>query len=38
MNTQFMLGDELLVTPILETTIDNTVAYFPPGGWYFITK
>lgn len=31
---QFMLGDSILVTPVLESGADSVVGYFPPGVWY----
>lgn len=31
---QFMLGDAVLVTPVLEPSVDSVEGYFPQGLWY----
>jgi alpha-glucosidase (family GH31 glycosyl hydrolase) len=33
---QFMIGDALLVTPVLQQGVDTVDAYFPPGVWYSV--
>ena len=29
-----MIGDSLLVTPVLEAGVDSVEGYFPAGRWY----
>jgi alpha-glucosidase (family GH31 glycosyl hydrolase) len=33
MDNQFLIGDELLVTPNIKDGVDLINPYFPPGGW-----
>ena len=34
MFTQFMLGDAILVSPVLDPNVNEFNAYFPQGSWY----
>ncbi|MEM8987945.1 MAG: hypothetical protein AAGC95_14610, partial [Pseudomonadota bacterium] len=34
LSDQYMLGDSLLVAPILEEGADSRPVYFPEGDWY----
>lgn len=36
LNRQFMLGDTLLVTPVLEEGASKVEGYFPQGVWYSV--
>ena len=31
---EFMLGNEILVTPIIEPSVNSTNVYFPSANWY----
>uniref|UniRef100_A0A0D9UWE3 Galactose mutarotase N-terminal barrel domain-containing protein n=1 Tax=Leersia perrieri TaxID=77586 RepID=A0A0D9UWE3_9ORYZ len=34
LSTQFLLGDAVMVSPVLEKGVDSVNAVFPPGSWY----